>query len=90
MCQFFARGRCSYDDNCHNCRFGHAPRVTPSTPTVTVEPMGYFQRVEKALPANAIPSLTHQYRMNRSICSYISAQLYDHTLLTPAEVVREG
>ena len=86
MCQFFARGRCSYGDN---CRFEHASCVTPSTPTVTVEPMGFFQRVEKALPSNAIPSLTHQYRMNPFICSYISAQFYDHTLHTPEEVARE-
>lgn len=48
--------------------------------------MGFFQRVEKALSARAIPSLTHQYRMNPAICRYISTQFYENTLQTPPEV----
>jgi hypothetical protein len=53
------------------------------------EPTGFFQRIEQALPAGAVPSLQEQYRMHPAICGFISATFYGGSLRTPAAVCDE-
>lgn len=92
VCTFFERGTCRKGKNCsfeHPRSGGHWARSASSPGTEIVEQLGFFQRVEKALPPAAIPSLVHQYRMHPSVCQYISTRFYAGSLRTPPEVASE-
>eukprot|EP00601_Ochromonadales_sp_CCMP2298_P007636 CAMPEP_0173213804 /NCGR_PEP_ID=MMETSP1141-20130122/25605_1 /TAXON_ID=483371 /ORGANISM="non described non described, Strain CCMP2298" /LENGTH=718 /DNA_ID=CAMNT_0014141067 /DNA_START=61 /DNA_END=2213 /DNA_ORIENTATION=- len=65
------------------CRFKHE-RVG-ATAGVCAEPVGYFQRLQSALPPGAIPTLIHQYRMHENLCAYVSDSFYGGRLCTPPD-----
>jgi hypothetical protein len=72
LCFDFAKGKCHRGSS---CRYSHGSNSQSST-----GPVGYFQRIEKALPPNAIAMLKKQYRMHPDIADYISAQFYEGKL----------
>jgi superfamily I DNA and/or RNA helicase len=45
--------------------------------------MGFFQRLEKALPDGSVPTLTEQYRMHPTVCKLVANLFYDGLLSTP-------
>ena len=78
---FCARGR--------SCRFEHvrgSPVRRASGGVVGSSdgepPLGFFQRLEKALPPRSIPTLTEQFRMHPSVCDFVSDTFYNGSLMT--------
>lgn len=80
VCWEFSRtGRCK---NLRSCRYNHI-----KTPFVqTEEPMGFFQRVDKALPQGSVPTLTDQYRMHPKLSNLVSELFYGGLLKTPPQI----
>ena len=76
LCFAFQKGRCRYG---RDCRFAH--EVTSSD-----EPLGFFQRLELALPPGSVPILVDQYRMHPTIAECVSENFYDGRLRTPREI----
>ena len=84
ICHNFARnGHCRFGSRCN---FSHATFHRSGREDVGVEPRGFFQRLQSALGGAAVPALSVQYRMHRSIAAYISATFYNDLLITPAAV----
>lgn len=86
MCFAFARrGYCA--SRGRGCRFEHF-RGSPTKGgrggggDNSEPPMGFFQRVEKALPKNSIPILSEQFRMHPSVCNFVSDTFYNGRLCT--------
>jgi len=61
---------------------------TRAVPHDANAPMGFFQRLQRALPAKAIPMLKTQYRMHAVICKFVSNTFYKGQLSTPGEEQR--
>lgn len=74
ICREFARtGSCK---KLRSCRYTHIKSLIE-------EPMGFFQRLEKALPDGSVPTLTEQYRMHPIMGELLGALFYDGLLNTP-------
>lgn len=66
--------------NRSSCRYEHIETAVVQTE----EPMGFFQRLEKALPNDSIPTLTEQYRMHPTVCKLVADLFYNGLLNTPS------
>jgi hypothetical protein len=83
---FASRGYC---DRGRSCRFEHvrgSPAKGRGGEGANEPPMGFFQRLEKALPQKSIPVLTEQFRMHPSVCDFVSTTFYDGGLSTNVKI----
>lgn len=82
-------GQCFKFQKTGRCPFGARCRFEHEAATARLrgeEPLGFFQRLEKALPADSVPCLRDQYRMHPAIAGYVSAAFYEGALRTPRDV----
>jgi len=80
VCFAFQKGRCARGAN---CKFSHVKSSESD------EPLGFFQRLEKALPQGSVAMLHDQYRMHPSIATCVSDNFYSGQLQTPRDVASE-
>ena len=87
VCRSFAMsGVCRFG---MSCKFKHTRGASSMTRPGTggsEEQLGFFQRIERALPANAVSMLCQQYRMHPAIAAFVSGAFYRGALITPPEV----
>lgn len=90
FCRFGTRCKFSHkpaDVDAGHKSQGAAAAVQAGAP-MAGESVGFFQRLERALPAGSIHALREQYRMHPAVCNLVSDLSYDKRLLTPDDVQR--